>query len=332
MPPPSVECGCDNKTAVWLRERWFCAREPREGGCGFERHPPPVEFPDTPLCRCEKPSCWEPLTERFVCARPRSMGGCGFAAKGEANNSTNVPPTRVHFLEFDVEAARNTAALLTASAYGVSVHCFVAPCDVGLGLFARSPLKRGQAIVEYYGPRLPLSELRHAAYALEVPDGSGAFIDGNHENVRHSAAAAAAHAPSDTARSPAIYANHSRAPNCTVQHWPGVKPGKGERRRPSTMWLVATEDVEAGAEIRFDYEHGGASCWRKFPPRDSRAWRHHRVAPPPPVGSLFEPTVDYLPELLAGEQPVWPEGAGEDARATQCKARTSFQPVVELTK
>jgi hypothetical protein len=109
------------------------------------------------------------------------------------------------------QLARDTAAVLTANAFGLGEHCFVAPSDAGLGLFARSDLQKGQAVVEYWGPRLRLKELRISTYALEVP-GSGTFIDGNHE-----------HCPSASAeaqRSPAIYANHSRLPNCTLQHWP----------------------------------------------------------------------------------------------------------------
>jgi hypothetical protein len=50
---------------------------------------------------------------------------------------------------------------LSAWVSGVDVHSWltvwqVAQTDHGLGLFARAPLRRGTAIVEYYGPRLPL--------------------------------------------------------------------------------------------------------------------------------------------------------------------------------
>ena len=55
-----------------------------------------------------------------------------------------------------------SAALLTAAAYGpMNRAAFVAPCDCGLGLFARIPLKRGDMIGEYGGPRLPKSLARH---------------------------------------------------------------------------------------------------------------------------------------------------------------------------
>jgi len=50
------------------------------------------------------------------------------------------------------------------------------------------------------------------------------------------------------------------------------------------MWLVATERVEAGQEIRIDYEDGmeGESYWWGAPPPET-GWREHRVPPPPPV-------------------------------------------------
>ena len=41
----------------------------------------------------------------------------------------------------------------------------------------------GQAIAEYYGPRLRMRHLVHSTYALEVPDGSDTFIDGLFETL-----------------------------------------------------------------------------------------------------------------------------------------------------
>jgi len=192
-----------------------------------------------------------------------------------------------------VQAAHETAAMLTAAAYGLDTLCFVAPCDAGLGLFARSSLRRGQAIVEYFGPRLPLSQLKRIEYALEVPDDSGTFIDGNHENGGRGGGA----------RSLAIYANHSRTPNCSLQHWPAAKSGgKGL----DSLWIVAKEPIDAGCELRFDYEEGGSNYWNGCPPRETDKWRTHRVPAPQPSG--VEPCVDYLPLLLAGEPREWPEG------------------------
>ena len=193
--------------------------------------------------------------------------------------------------------AVDAAALLTAVAFGLDAHCFVAPCDVGLGLFAREALRCGQTIVEYGGPRLPISQMVHGAYALEVP-GSGTFIDGNLEN------SPAARWNASTERTHAIYANHSRMPNCRLEHWPRRAAGRDAPAGQDTLWLVASEPVAAGAELRFDYEEGGSNYWQGFPPPE-REWRSKTVAPPPPSG--VEPSIDYLPALLAGRNPPWPD-------------------------
>ena len=64
-------------------------------------------------------------------------------------------PAHVGQLALEQAAARDTAAHLTAAAFGLDAFSFVAPCDCGLGLFARVPLRAGQFISEYDGPRLP---------------------------------------------------------------------------------------------------------------------------------------------------------------------------------
>lgn len=66
------------------------------------------------------------------------------------------------------DAAASCAAMLTAAAYGMRGFCFVAPTDCGLGLFARSNLRLGQAICTYNGPRLPLEVVTNGEYVLEV--------------------------------------------------------------------------------------------------------------------------------------------------------------------
>ena len=48
--------------------------------------------------------------------------------------------------------ARQTAALLTAAAYGpINAWCFVAPSTTGLGLWSRVALRVGQLVGEYGG-------------------------------------------------------------------------------------------------------------------------------------------------------------------------------------
>merc|ERR1719272_1092044 len=106
--------------------------------------------------------------------------------------------------------ARGRAAMRTASAVGLDDWCFVAPSDCGLGLFARSTLCKGQQICEYDGPRLPLQELVHGEYALEIPR-TGLFIDGARANCPLACAAPP---------SCAIYANHSVRPNARLLHVP----------------------------------------------------------------------------------------------------------------
>ena len=263
---PTCSCGVN---AVWQLGRWLCAAELRAAGsgCAFEHRPPPSRW--TPVCDCGARACWEPLAERFLCPRPRSRGGCGFSAPLERETRDRASHVPLHAIV--QEMAAQTAALLTAAAYGLGVHCFVAPCDVGLGLFARAPLRPEQRVVEYGGPRWPLSRLVHSTYALEIPNGCGTFIDGNYEHAAPSVRRAAA-------RSPAIYTNHSRAPNCRLQHVASPHGPRGD-----TMWLVASEFIDAGAELRFDYEAGGSNYWQGFPPRESE-WRTKRVAPPPPNG------------------------------------------------
>ena len=206
------------------------------------------------------------------------------------------------------EAAMDTAALLTAAAFApVGPFCFVATCDCGLGLFARSALQPGQFIEEYAatpksiciaapflscpplhrrysGPRLPLRLHTGGRYVLEVP-GTSTIVDGNSEN-----------SPFDLARSAAIFANHSKRPNACIEVWPVLRPEHlGIRQR---MMLVASEPIAAGQEVRIDYEDGGRNgkYWNGNEPPETD-WRRARVRTPPP--SLEEPVVDRLQQLQA---------------------------------
>jgi hypothetical protein len=62
------------------------------------------------------------------------------------------------------------------------------------------------------------------------------------------------------------------------------------------MWLVASETIEAGQEIRIDYENGGekGQFWRGATPEEGM-WRHARHEPPPP--GMAPPVVGRLREL-----------------------------------
>ena len=86
-------------------------------------------------------------------------------------------------------AARYTAAMLTASAYGpLNEWAFVAPssasagCLDGLGLYARVSLRAGQAIAEYSGARLPVRLLARRSLGTLIVAGSHTFIDGYRQN------------------------------------------------------------------------------------------------------------------------------------------------------
>jgi len=291
-PPPLCACASPAPT-VWLRGRWWCARELSCGGCSFESEVPPAELPRTPLCECGRAAMW--LRERWCCARTSREGGCGLdcaadriamAAIGCAPE-VREEPRRVEAADMEVEQARQTAALLTAVALGgdVEYSCFVAPSDCGLGLYARSNLGVGQLVGEYGGPRLPLRAanggyLKHSEYALTVT-GTHGFIDGKWEN-----AAALGLLPAGAVEQMpvtlAVYANHSTRPNARFERREGGGLGPLDLRQ--RMYIVATEPIEAGREIRVDYESGSASYWgaRGLEMPTETSWRSAWVQPPPP--------------------------------------------------
>ena len=356
-PPPPCDCGAP---CVWLRGRWFCARE-GEDGCGFESEAPPEPTPLTPLCRCHVPAPCKWLLGRWWCRR-HPASGCGFEHAPESHpepillvdaaatapeptpmcssggdvgggggggsdrfsssgggggghharpprqrrrwrrlNST-VPTSDVADIRSaETEAAAECAALLTACAFGLGDWCFVAPSDCGLGLFARTALRRGQAICEYSGPRLPLDALNESPsyrgeYVLEIP-GTGLALDG----ARHNCVSCL---PSGAHLCPAIYANHSSSyPNAALEYWP-EEGGQGSLDR---LVLVATRPIPAGREVRFDYEAGAkrGTYWSgsRTRPSESSRWRWITLPAPPPT--CEEPVIDYLnprPSAFADDQ------------------------------
>jgi len=132
----------------------------------------------------------------------------------------------------------------------------------------------------YGGPRLPLRLQVHGSYVLQVP-GTSVVVDGASEN-----------SPFDCPRSAAIYANHSTRPNARVETWPVLRPGPHEVREH--VVLVASEPIEAGREIRINYECGDLTYWRGQPPAETD-WRGLKLRPPPPTGDA--PVIDWLREL-----------------------------------
>lgn len=92
--------------------------------------------------------------------------------------------------------------------------------------------------------------------------------------------------------SPAIYANHSKAPNAVVQLWAGYDGV------PPRMVLVTTGAVATGREIRIDYEAGGrrGQYWgsrvRPCAPVEGPGWRRQLLQVPSPSGA--HPVLRYL--------------------------------------
>jgi hypothetical protein len=137
-----------------------------------------------------------------------------------------------------------TKKATTSRAVPVRDSCwaFVAPSDCGLGLFARTKLICEQAVCQYFGPHLPLEVMHRGGSVLQLPGGCHG-IDGNCEN-----------SPFETPRAPAVFANHSERPNARIEFWPALQPGPFEL--VGEVWIVASEEIAAGREIRIDYESG----------------------------------------------------------------------------
>lgn len=97
----------------------------------------------------------------------------------------------------------------------------------GLGLFATKPIKKGDRIIEYFGPLLDSKNEKHDAienkYLFEL---NGRWtIDGS------------------TRRNTARYINHSCRPNSESD----VQP------RNRKVFIVAVKNIQPGEEINYDY-------------------------------------------------------------------------------
>lgn len=261
LSPPLCRCGVH---AVAGYGRWWCARRPRPGASTPEDNG-----------AWEAPWCaFEEAPASPIPSRPHSELTVGHA-----------DPTRASSASLALTAARSLAAGLTAAAYGpMEPWCFVSPSNCGLGLFARSPLEESQFICEYRGPRLPLRLQTLGSYVLQIP-GTSVVIDGASEN-----------SPFPVPRAAAIYANHSAAPNARLECWPALRPQRMELRQ--RMVLVASERIDAGSEIRINYEasHDVGGYWKGSPPPET-PWRSLYVPPPP--STLEEPVLGRLAQVQA---------------------------------
>jgi len=218
----------------------------------------------------------------------------------------------VSLSEFEATAARDAAALLTASAYGpINAWSVVLPSDCGLRPFARmhrfAKQSSGWSVRQPSPAKLPphWSFRTGGQYVLQVPYASE-IIDG-----------ACEHSPC-----PLIFANHS-----------GPTPGRNPTLISNTgqpcgrrvlfelrgqMCRVASEPICAGREMRIDYESGSpldphiASITSRAP-----LWTHILVAwgatrdqyvPPPPPTAGCEQDAGALAPL------VWEGESGGDER------------------
>ena len=211
--PPCCRCAMGTTPAVWHFGRWWCAAmgDDGTGGCGFEYKLPPVATSPAvpPVTEAQSSTASVPVASRVGVSRRRNDAAgslvcetlsavmkvplckCGrratwsrgfFYCDADVCDFSCQPPMlrrepqAVAHNIVSRELAQSTAATLTAAAYGpIEPWCFVAPCDCGLGLFARSSLQPGQFISEYDGHRLPARLRTTGQYVLRVPGTSLPF-------------------------------------------------------------------------------------------------------------------------------------------------------------
>ena len=303
------DCHCGNP-CVWWSGRWWCERG--GDGCGFEAAPPPCAL--TPLCSCGERAVW--VHERWWCSRHRafgdeaSMGGCGFEMAPEPSREEPELISEDAIDTLRTAWARPFEVAKTINSW-VDDLCFVADVGdgCGLGLVARTPLRPGQVVAEYGGPRLPLSMLQDGKgeYALEVSN-TQTFIDGGWDN-----------SPLDASdkehqlRYPSVFANHSGSPNARFERRTVSHRNSSTLQVRFRMVLVASERIRAGGEIRVDYESGNAYYWQGRTPLETD-WRSHYIEPPPPqTRSAPDPGCD-VPLIGRNGAFPWEGDAGGDSR------------------
>ena len=328
LPPPAAPplCHC-GRACLWLRSRWWCDTEETEGGCGFEV---PLAPAPPPRCSCQLPMRF--LLSKWWCQRGAS--GCGAEQAADASRGARPEPTSLPHASLELEAARATAALLTSAAYGpASEWAFVAPAgppsgDGQVGLFARQDLKAGQVIGEFGGPRLPVEPHlvdRRGTLRVRGPGRAPVFIDGEWRNSLFRGRCSY----------PVVHARHEAAagqPNAKLEMRAVSDPGPVDLEE--RVVLLATQDVAAGAEIRYDHEAlrtvggvgsgggggggsgGAAESWTSLSGQPhargvrgapSSRWRDVRLLPPPPAGA--DRAVAPTGEVEGAELLVW-EGDG----------------------
>ncbi len=108
----------------------------------------------------------------------------------------------------------------------------------GNGVFAVKPIKKGERIVEYTGPRLT-----HA----EVDDGEAGDVRSGHTflfTLNDEYVIDADHEPT-----PAKWINHSCAPNCEAV----MEEDEGDDRTKDRIFIEALRDIKTGEELSYNY-------------------------------------------------------------------------------
>ena len=304
LPVPQPSCFCGTP-AVWLRQRWWCARE--VGGCAFEVTPSTVQ---PPLCECGAPASlhggvW------WLCNAPNGPSyRCNFARRAEFDAAHAAE--RIDGAVLEAYGALGTAALLTAAAFGpMGPWCFVSPSDDDLGLFARVDLGVGQAIGEYGGPRLPAHHHRCGRCVLLIP-GTSTIIDAACENSPYD----------DVPRYPATFVMHSRWPNARLETWADA-PGGGAP--PSCVsGCGSSRSSRSPPAARF------GSITRRG--RARRARRARTGGTPPSRPSRKTPTgapsasPRRRPPPPSASSTAWPPSTRRTTRACRRRRRTTPTP------
>ena len=116
-------CKCGRVASLVMGTWWRCSLANGADGCDYEaRYVPPRAGPRPCGSTCS----------RRPPPPPTAADGGGGACALRRRRAFAIDDS------LEGEGARRTAALLTAAAYGpMNRAAFVAPCDCGLGLFAR---------------------------------------------------------------------------------------------------------------------------------------------------------------------------------------------------
>ena len=100
------------------------------------------------------------------------------------------------------------------------------------------------------------------SFLLQIPQ-SSVVIDGDYENSPFGAV---------DGRCVVVFSNHDGRPNARLCTWStdaelkGLGVDETQHEVRERMWLVTTEPVEAGQELRFNYSAGSLDYWKTVNP------------------------------------------------------------------